>query len=313
MPETCEEPCSEDIEPLVAAVTAQGYVDIVAEETSQGDVPSVPEVGDGVTAIRMAEVLVEVETEASAYAYGHVGITGEVEVDLKRISQNTYPGTRGGTSVEAVHQELLCHYAHLVGNDYLLAKAIDEAEDAICHITHLHLAAVYLLGNGAVAHDGAGYELGKHAYVEQQVHKVPLCRTLLLIDIYQVGYALEDVETDTYGQGYPGVGHGDAKHGKGRCRERGILEHAQGQDVGNDTDVQCQFAVRCLRIYELAYVEVYEHQGKHQEDIHRFAPRIEEQGEEHQAGIAQFVRREPLPVHICGKHVAGKECRQEYK
>ena len=313
VPETGQEPRGQDIEPLVPAVTAQGYVDIVAEETSQGDMPTVPEVGDGVTAVRVAEVLVEVEPEATPNAYGHVGIAGEVKVDLQGVCQYAYPGTRGGASVEAVHQELFRHDAHLVGNDNLLAQTVDEAEYSVGHVAHLHLAPVNLLGNGAVAHDRAGNELGEHAYVEQKVHEAPLGRAFLLINIYQIGYTLEDVETDAYGQGYPGVGHGYANHGKGSCRKRGVLENAQRQHVGDDAYVQCQFPVRGLRVYELAYVEIDEHQCEHQEHIHRFAPCIEEQGEEHKAGIAAPVRGEPLPVHVCGKHIGEEECRQEDK
>ena len=313
VPETGQEPRGQDVEPLVPAVTAQGYVDIVAEETSQGDMPTVPEVGDGVTAVRVAEVLVEVEPEATPNAYGHVGIAGEVKVDLQGVCQYAYPGTRGGASVEAVHQELFRHDAHLVGNDNLLAQTVDEAEYSVGHVAHLHLAPVNLLGNGAVAHDRAGNELGEHAYVEQKVHEAPLGRAFLLINIYQIGYTLEDVETDAYGQGYPGVGHGYANHGKGSCRKRGVLENAQRQHVGDDAYVQCQFPVRGLRVYELAYVEVDEHQCEHQEHIHRFAPCIEEQGEEHKAGIAAPVRGEPLPVHVCGKHIGEEECRQEDK
>ena len=93
MPETCQEPGCKDIEPLMTAITAQGNIDIVTEETSQGDMPTMPEVGNGVTAIRMAEVLVEMETKTPSYTYSHIRITREVKVDLQRVCQNAYPCT----------------------------------------------------------------------------------------------------------------------------------------------------------------------------------------------------------------------------
>ena len=83
VPETSEEPCGKDIEPLMTAITTKGNIYIVTEETSQRDMPSVPKVSYGVTTIRVAEVLVEMETQTASYTYGHIRITREVKVDLQ--------------------------------------------------------------------------------------------------------------------------------------------------------------------------------------------------------------------------------------
>ena len=62
VPHTREEPHHKDVDSLVLSVAAHGNVDIVAEETSQRDMPATPEVGDAITAVGMTEVLIEMET-----------------------------------------------------------------------------------------------------------------------------------------------------------------------------------------------------------------------------------------------------------
>ena len=69
--------------------------------------PASPEVCDGVTAIRMAEVLVEVEPQATPETDRHITITREIEVYLQGKSHNTYPRTRRRQVLQAVGKELI--------------------------------------------------------------------------------------------------------------------------------------------------------------------------------------------------------------
>ena len=62
VPKTCQEPHCQDVERLVATIATEGNVDVVAEETSQRDVPSAPELGDASANVGMRKVFVEVET-----------------------------------------------------------------------------------------------------------------------------------------------------------------------------------------------------------------------------------------------------------
>ena len=61
VPHSRQEPDHQDVEELVGAVAAEGNVKIIAEEASQRDMPPAPEVRDGIAAVRMVEVLLEME------------------------------------------------------------------------------------------------------------------------------------------------------------------------------------------------------------------------------------------------------------
>ena len=44
--------------------------------------PATPEVGDGVAAVGVVEVLIELESQTAPHTDGHIGIARKVEVDL---------------------------------------------------------------------------------------------------------------------------------------------------------------------------------------------------------------------------------------
>ena len=82
MPHPSEEPHHQDVDGLMTTVTSHRDIDIVSEETTQGNMPSSPEFRDGLAAVWMVEVLVESESQASSKTDCHVGIAREVEIDL---------------------------------------------------------------------------------------------------------------------------------------------------------------------------------------------------------------------------------------
>ena len=57
--------------------------------------PAAPEAGEAFGAIGTAEVFGENETKRLAKADGHIGIAGEVKIDLERESEKPHPGTQG--------------------------------------------------------------------------------------------------------------------------------------------------------------------------------------------------------------------------
>ena len=187
VPHSSEKPYHHDVKNLMAAVASHRYVDIVAEEAAERNVPAAPEIADGVAAVGVTEVLVEVETKAAANADSHVAVAREVEINLESESQNTYPCTRGRQRGKASNKELLGNLGELVGQDDLLAKTNEEAVDALCKIRGRHMAPSYLLGHRAVAHNRAGNELREHRYIEQQTQKALLNGRLAAIDINEIG------------------------------------------------------------------------------------------------------------------------------
>ena len=72
----------------MTAIAPEGNVDVVAEKTSQRNVPSAPELGDASADVGMRKVFVEVETQATPHTDGHIAITREVKIDLEGESQD---------------------------------------------------------------------------------------------------------------------------------------------------------------------------------------------------------------------------------
>ena len=104
MPEPAQEHDQNEIDvgsSLPLAVTTQGNVKIVAQECAQRDVPAPPEVGDALGLVGRVEILQELKTEHPSQADGHVGVTGEIEVNLERVGQCAEPGVRRGQRLGA--------------------------------------------------------------------------------------------------------------------------------------------------------------------------------------------------------------------
>ena len=57
--------------------------------------PPPPETGETFRTVRTAEVFGENETKRLTKADGHIGIAGEVKIDLERESEKPHPGTQG--------------------------------------------------------------------------------------------------------------------------------------------------------------------------------------------------------------------------
>ena len=74
VPHTREEPHHEDVQCLVPTVAAHGDIHVVAEETAERDMPAPPKVGDGIAAVGVAEVFVEVEPQTAPQSDGHIRI-----------------------------------------------------------------------------------------------------------------------------------------------------------------------------------------------------------------------------------------------
>ncbi len=69
-----------------AAVAAERDVEVVAQEARQGHVPAPPEVAEAGRPVGAVEVLREDEAHQQRQPDRHVGVAGEVAVDLRRIA-----------------------------------------------------------------------------------------------------------------------------------------------------------------------------------------------------------------------------------
>ena len=68
--------------PSAAAVAAEWNVQVIAQPGGERDVPAPPEIGDPPREIGTPEIDREMEAEQLCHADRHIGVTGEIEIDL---------------------------------------------------------------------------------------------------------------------------------------------------------------------------------------------------------------------------------------
>ncbi len=181
------------------AIAPERNVKIVAQERTQRDVPAPPEVRDALGLVRRIEILQELEADHPAQADGHVGITGEIEVDLERVSQRAEPGIRRGKRLGI--ERGIRNPAHRIGQQDLLGKAEDEQGDSGGKLLPGVRAADELIGHRVVADDRPGNELGKERNVASEIDERPDGRGRAAIDVDGVAEGMERVERDPDRQG----------------------------------------------------------------------------------------------------------------
>lgn len=69
------------------AIAAEGDVEVIAQKAAEGHVPAAPEFREAGRFVGGVEVLAEMKAEQTRQADGHVGVGGEIKVDLKGVSQ----------------------------------------------------------------------------------------------------------------------------------------------------------------------------------------------------------------------------------
>ena len=147
-------------------------------------------------------------------------------------------------------------------------------------------SAVASPSSTGTAHATSGNELREHGYVEQQVGIAALGRSLLAVDIDKVGYGLESIEADAYRKRDARHGNRHSEVGKGLGYKRGILEHAQYQDVDSQSRHQSCPVASLATIYGQSCPVVGKHAQQHEENIDRLAPGVEDERECHKNSIA---------------------------
>ena len=166
MPDTGAEPYQEQAE-ILAVFAENGHVEqIVPEEGAKADVPALPELGDGFAGEGVGEVLVKVEAEYAAKADGDVGIAGEVEVDIEGVDYHRVPGAEEREGGDILAEEGVHYHPEVVGQYHLFRQANYHPEGSLAKVGGVDGAGLYLVLYHAVAHDGAGYQLGEEGEVE---------------------------------------------------------------------------------------------------------------------------------------------------
>ena len=211
VPDAGEQPHYEQVAdvfgPGVHPAAPQGEVDVVPEPGGQGDVPPPPEFGDGPGDVGVIEVLQEVEAKHLAQADGHVGVAGEIVVDLQGVAQGAQPGERGRQAVPQAEGPV-GHHRQLVGEEHLLAQTHDKPAAPGGEVRPDLFAVVDLLGHCLILDDGAGDELGEKGDVKPHLQGRALHLPPVPVDVQHIAQGLEGKEGDADGQLNTGNGKG---------------------------------------------------------------------------------------------------------
>ena len=95
VPQPAQQHRRNDVDRLARAprsVAPQRNVQIVAQEPAERHVPAAPEIPHRHRPVRRVEVERQPQAEHQPQADRHVGIAGEIEVDLQRVGQRRDPG-----------------------------------------------------------------------------------------------------------------------------------------------------------------------------------------------------------------------------
>ena len=293
MPQARQEPDDgqiQDLPRLTAAVAAQRDIDVFPEPGGQADVPAPPELRHGAGLIGVLKVFQKVEAKQMAQTDGHIGIAGEIEIDLEGEGDSAQPRRYGGGGGHG--GDLLPQGAHLIGDQHLFGQTHHEALHAPAGLEHALPAEHQLMLHRLVLDDGAGDQLGEQGDVRAHVENIALGLDDAAVHVDGIGHGLEGIEADADRQGKP------------QCRDPGrqeavdvvdgeirVLEEAQDSQIAHNIYDQHRlgglFPSGGPEMADEPGVGVVKHRGEqHDENILRLAPAVKDKAGQKQHGIA---------------------------
>lgn len=175
-------------------------IDVVAKERAQRHVPTFPELGGSFGDIRIIEVPRIVEPHHLSQAGGHIGISGEVEMDLERVGKDSerhpmqpIPASSCGSRESASTAIVLAKRAFFPNPIANNRKPWEKTSRGAAALIDLFLDL-------RVPDDRPGNELGEHGDVHSEVHDISLRTGPTPIHVRYVGNCLQREKRDTYGE-----------------------------------------------------------------------------------------------------------------
>ena len=228
------------------AAAAQGDVEVVAQKARQRHVPAAPEVDDGRGLVRRIEVQRQTDAEQQGKADRHIRVSGEVEIDLRRVGERAEPGIHHPEGERfRQHESAVRRRRHAVGDQHLLRQTAGEKCQPFEHQgeTQCSLAAEELRHHLAVMQHRAGDQVRKESD-EQQVGAKRFLGFALRIGVDQVGDLRKGVERDAQRQHHVEHRSRNTQHGADRRRKKiRVLVIAERRQVGGERADQQQLAV----------------------------------------------------------------------
>ena len=254
------------------------------------------------------------EAEHPSHADRHVGIGGEVEIDLQRIADRAKPG-RGRAAHCARHGENRIRLLPKgVGQQELFPETHDEALNAGIDLIEILPAGYDLRSNGLIAYDRAGHKLREETYVKRHVEEILLRLDRSPVHVNDVAHALKGEKRD--------ADRHDHLQDRKVCVKQGIRRDQQpvsilvvdkrsqtGQQLQPQTEAADRF--RSGAVNDPGAAVAHQDHREHQQNAPALAPKIEEQGKDQQHQIAKAA--EALRHNKVAKADGGKEKHQKGK
>ena len=173
MPQSAQKHGDEEVDVLsdfAFAVSTQRNIDVIANPSGKRDVPTTPKIGDANGRIRSVEVEWEVETQEKGDADGHVGVAGEITIDLQGIAIEAEKVLQSAVKLGIIKDTINEVQTDIIADDGLFEQSDeDEIHAAGKHLVGDRERTAYLWGKVGGSYNRAGYELGKEGDIESIV------------------------------------------------------------------------------------------------------------------------------------------------
>ena len=252
--------------------------------------PPPPELRHGGGGIGVVEVFREVKAQHLPHADGHVGIAGEVEVDLKAEGRDAQPAADGRQRPGRLRRQLrVPQCTDAVGQQHFFRKAHGEPPcpggERRCRVRPVN----QLRRNILIADDRPRHQLREHGHIGAEGHHVPLGGSVLPVDINGIAHGLKGEKGNADGQGQSQGGNGNA----GDQREVGgeeipIFKKAQQTQIQQHAlrhEPPGQLVPAAVLLHQKAVGIVDEDGQHHDADIDRLPPAVKYQAGQQQGQI----------------------------
>ena len=251
---------------LAVAVTTQGDVEIVAQKARQGDVPAGPELADIGRLVRGVEVEGDLKAQHARHADGHIGVAGEIEIELEAVGQDADPGGQELRVIPA--QAGIDHRDQVVGDQELLGQAEGEKAEAHRQVFGAEgiVPPVGELGQQVLVIQHRPGDDVREVGGEQGVAPEANVRRPAMAGIDQEGDLGEGEKGDADGQEHvQRVETGPSEVVDRADKEIGVLEIAQEQQVAGDGEDQPEPFMRLRHLLDPLVSQVVTDDGDRQD------------------------------------------------
>lgn len=323
MPHTGQRPDNEHIKnlaALAAAIPSQRNIDVIAEEGAQRNMPSAPEIRNGIGHIRIIEVFFIVEAAHQTHADCHIGIGRKIEVDLQHIGKHAEPHSKHRNRAERfcrIGKQAVGNRSAAVCKHRLFCKSDCKTGNAVAHFGSLDLTVQNIMVHVPIADNRAGNTLMEQSGIQQQQPVFLLRLRIAAVDIDHIRNQLERVERNADRQR-------DLRNDLWKAgqkldvlqEEAGIFENAQRYQHQRHADNHCQlFAPFVFRgSDDFCRSPADKCHAQQQNDVTDSAPCVKHHGKRQHYNIFLFnIRHQRLNRNVRRKKQEDEQQAGEYQ